>query len=280
MSKRSNHRRSPSTSSSGSVDSEEEARRRDLQERDAFSKRLKARDETKTRNIVEASTSKKSFEEAAKRSKMEAEDRDKLMPQLRLQSRRQYLAKRKEDKVAELEADILDDEYLFNEDVLTEREKEERAYKKKLLSIAKDHEKARDLERVQRYHMPQDVKKGEKYDYVEVDEREKLPNSEQKKWEAEQLASAVFKFGAKDKDSAKQQEEYELLLDDQIEFIQALTIEGTKEKKDGKKKEPELTESERKKMSIAETKKLLPVYPFRDDLIAAIHEHQVRGNCF
>lgn len=260
------------------MDSEEEARRQDLQERDAFSKRLKARDETKTRNIVEASTSKKSFEEAAKRSKMEANERDKLMPQLRLQSRRQYLAKRKEDKVAELEADIMDDEYLFNEDVLTAREKEERAYKKKLLSIAKDHEKARDLERVQRYHMPQDVKKGETYDYVEVDEREKLPNSEQKKWEAEQLASAVFKFGAKDAKDAKQQEEYELLLDDQIEFIQALTIEGTKEGKDGatkKKREPELTESERKKMSIAETKKSLPVYPFRDDLIAAIHEHQV-----
>lgn len=271
MSKRSHRRSSSSSSAASSVDSEEEERRKDLKERDEFSKRLKARDDTKTRKIVE-STSKKGFEEAAQRSKMEAEDRDKLMPHLRLQSRRQYLAKRKDDKVAELEADILDDEYLFNEDVLTEREREERAYKKKLLSIAKDHEKARDLERVQRYHMPQDVKKGEKYDYVEVDEREKLPNSEQKKWEAEQLASAVFKFGAKD--AAAAQEEYELLLDDQIEFIKAVTMEGSKEDKKGKK-EPELTETERKKMSIAETKKLLPVFPFRDDLIAAIHEHQV-----
>lgn len=267
MSKREKSRRS---SSSSSADSEEEARRKDLLERDEFSKRLKARDETKTRKIVE-STTKKGYEEAAKRLKLEAEGRDKLMPQLRLQSRRQYLAKRKDDKVAELEADIQDDEYLFNEDVLTEREKEERAYKKRLLNIAKDHEKARDLERVQRYHMPQDVKKGEKYDYVEVDEREKLPNSEQKKWEAEQLASAMFKFGAKDA-SKSQQEEYDLLLDDQIDFVKAVTMEGTKEKKS---KEPELTESERKKMTIEETKKSLPVFPFRDDLIAAIHEHQV-----
>ena len=41
------------------------------------------------------------------------------------------------------------------------------------------------------------------------------------------------------------------------------------------KKEPELTETERKKMSITETKKILPIYPFRDDLIAAVREHQV-----
>lgn len=63
------------------------------------------------------STSKKGFEEAAKRLKMELDDREKIVPNLRVQSRRLYLEKRKEDKVAELEADILDDEYLFNEEV-------------------------------------------------------------------------------------------------------------------------------------------------------------------
>lgn len=60
---------------------------------------------------------KKSFEEAAKRLKLETEDRDKVLPSLRIQSRRKYLEKRKEDKVAELEADILDDEYLFEDNV-------------------------------------------------------------------------------------------------------------------------------------------------------------------
>lgn len=49
--------------------------------------------------------------------KLELEDRDKIMPHLRIQSRRAYLEKRKEDKVAELEADILDDEYLFDSTV-------------------------------------------------------------------------------------------------------------------------------------------------------------------
>lgn len=85
---------------------------------------------------------------------------------------------------------------------LTEREKKDREYKKQLLQIAKEHEKARELERVQRYRMPD--KSGDKNEYVEVDERELQPNSEQKKWEAEQLASAVFRFGAKDAKTAQE----------------------------------------------------------------------------
>lgn len=111
-------------------------------------------------------------------------------------------------------------------------------------------------------------------DYYEVDEREKLPNSEQKKWESEQLASAVYKFGAKDaSEKQRQQEEYELLLDDQIEFIQALTMDESK-KKD--KAEPKVSEHEKKRMDLKETKESLPVFPFKDDLIAAIRSHQVR----
>ncbi|XP_005179774.1 pre-mRNA-splicing factor ATP-dependent RNA helicase DHX16 [Musca domestica] len=264
-----NRKREAQSSSSEELDSEEETRLKDIKERDEFAERLKKRDEERTRKIMEASSSRKAIEEAAKRLKLELEDRDKILPKLRIESRRKYLEKRKEDKVAELEADILDDEYLFEDSVLTEKEKQEREYKKQLLTIAKEHEKARELERIQRYHMPRDLKKGEKEEYVEVDENEKLPHSEQKKWEAEQLASARFQFGAKD---AKAQEEYELLLDDQIDFIQALTMDGSKDKTS---KEPELSEAERKRMTIEETKKSLPVYPFKEDLIAAIKEHQI-----
>ncbi|XP_065090788.1 probable pre-mRNA-splicing factor ATP-dependent RNA helicase mog-4 [Ochlerotatus camptorhynchus] len=66
-------------------------------------------------------------------------------------------------------------------------------------------------------------------------------------------------------------EEYELLLDDQIDFVQALRLDGTKEKD---RKAP-VSEAERKKMDIEETKKSLPVFPFKEDLIAAIKEHQI-----
>lgn len=107
-------------------------------------------------------------------------------------------------------------------------------------------------------------------DYVEVDERERLPHSEQRKWEQEQMASAVYKFGAK---GAAAAEEYELLLDDQIEFIQALRMDD--DRKEGDKKEEKVSITEQKKMDIAECKKSLPVFPFRDSLIEAVREHQV-----
>lgn len=45
--------------------------------------------------------------------------------------------------------------------------------------------------------------------------------------------------------------------------------------KDKTKREPELSEFEKKKLSIEETKKSLPIFPFRDDLIQAVREHQV-----
>ncbi len=61
-------------------------------------------------------TKGKSYEEAAKRIKMEKGNLEKLIPSLRVDSRRKYLEKRKDDKIAELEADIQDDEMLFDED--------------------------------------------------------------------------------------------------------------------------------------------------------------------
>ncbi|GBP12389.1 Pre-mRNA-splicing factor ATP-dependent RNA helicase DHX16 [Eumeta japonica] len=262
MKKNSNKRRYSSSTS----DSAEENRLKDLKERDEFAKRLKERDKSKVKKTTESSNHKL-YEEAAERLKLEAEDRKKLLPKLRVQSRRKYLEKRKEDKVTELAADIADDEYLFDDSILTEREKREREHKKTLLQLAKEHEQARELENVQRYHMPRDLGKGEKGEYIEVDENEKLPHSEQRKWEQEQIKSAFFKFGAKD---AKAQDEYDLLIDEQIDFIQAIQLEGNKEQS-----EEQISEYQKQRMNIEETKKSLPVYPFREDLIKAIKDHQI-----
>lgn len=64
---------------------------------------------------------------------------------------------------------------------------------------------------------------------MEVDEREKAPHYEQRKWEEEQMSSAVFRFGARDKEKTNEKnQEYELVLDDEIEFIQALRMPGSK----------------------------------------------------
>lgn len=248
----------------------ENERQEDLKARDEFHQRMVAKDKEKQRNIATKSD-KRAYEAAAKRLAQEAEDREKILPDLRKDSRRAYLAKRKVDKLEELELDVMDDEFLFDETQLTEREREEKRYKKKILELAKQHDKASAVEKVQRYQMPSE--KGELNSYLEEDVKEKTAGYEQKKWEEEHLQQATLKFGAKDarERHSKQEKQYEYILDDEIEFVQALKMPGTK----GQVEEKELSEFDKKKMSIEETKKSLPVFPFRQDFIDAVKEHQV-----
>ncbi|KAG1698522.1 Pre-mRNA-splicing factor ATP-dependent RNA helicase DHX16 [Nymphon striatum] len=252
----------------------ERERVQDIKERDEFAGRLKNKDKEKQRNIAEKSD-KKGFEEAAKRLQMEAEDRKNVMPKIRLESRRKYLEKRKEDKLAELEGDIMDDEYLFQQTKLTKREKAELGYKKNVLNLAKEHDQASELEKVKRYYMPEDTKKKDvPSTYIETDDREKAPNYEQRKWEEERLGQAQMRFGAKDAEAVHQQKNrvYEYILDDEIEFIRAMKVPGSKTDGDD---EPQMTETEKKQMSMKETRESLPIFPFREDLLQAINDHQV-----
>ncbi|KAB7494273.1 hypothetical protein Anas_11781 [Armadillidium nasatum] len=277
---------------SSSPEDEDKRRLRDLRERDEFVQRLQEKDKDKTRNIVENTGDRKAFEEAAKRLELEKEDREKILPRLRVESRRKYLGKRKDDKLKELESDIIDDEYLFDESTLTEREKREREYKKKVLRLAKDYDRVREIENIQRYSMP-DEKKNVDDKYIEVDEKEKKFGYEQRKWEEEQMKGTSLSFGAKDKDRLYKDKEYNLVLEDEIEFIKSLPLEGTRKKKKKKKKEKSsdgesesssseeeseeesFAEPKQKKMSIAEVRRSLPVYPFREALLQAIEEHQI-----
>lgn len=82
------------SSDNGSSDSEE-----DRKQRDEFSERLKKKDKSKTKNVAASSQDLRAYEEAAKRLKLESESREKIIPKLRIESRRKYLEKRKEDKV-------------------------------------------------------------------------------------------------------------------------------------------------------------------------------------
>lgn len=258
----------PNKSDSDEWEREEEERRKDLQERDAFADRLKKRDKEKTRSIMERSD-KKAFEEAAKRLKLDEEDRKKMIPDLRKKSRRDYVKKRRVHKVEMLQEDIRDEEYLFEDSQLSKREKQEREYKRKVFHLAVEHGKAGELEKVQRYEMPQENQKPAKYDEMEV--KELGPNYEQKKWEEDKLGYAVMKFGAKDAKDKNKNKDYDLVVDeDQIQFVMAEQIPGTKEKQ-----EPEMNEYQKKRLTIEETKKSLPVYPYKGSLIEAIREHQV-----
>lgn len=95
-----------------------------------------------------------------------------------------------------LQEDIKDEDYLFGESQLSRREKQEREYKKKVLSYALEHKKAGDIEKVQCYRMPKEKQEPSQYD--EIIDEEKGPNYEQKKWEEDKLGYAQMRFGAKD----------------------------------------------------------------------------------
>ena len=221
------------SSSEDELDKMERERKEDLAERDAFAKRVRDKDKDKQRKIVEKSDFK-AHAEAAKRLKIEAESKEKHLPKLREESRRSYLKKREADKLIELKDDLNDDKFLFDDSQLTKREKEDRKYKEKILNLADAYSKASEIEKVQRYHMPEDRKNIELDQYVEANEKEKQPNYEQKRWEEEHLQFARYKFGAKDakKRHEEKSKKYDLILDDEIEFIQALKMPGSSKDKD------------------------------------------------
>jgi len=78
-------------------------------------KRLRERDDSKTKKVVEEETreSRKDRERRAAAG-LAGEDRAALVPLLRDVSRQEYLARREADKLAALEDEIKDEEFLFS----------------------------------------------------------------------------------------------------------------------------------------------------------------------
>lgn len=83
------------------------------------------------------------------------------LPELRKQSRREYLSKREQEKLEDLEAEIIDEEYLFSSDRLTDRERKNLEYKKKVRDLAQEYKQAgarEKEERKNRYYMPEEIR--------------------------------------------------------------------------------------------------------------------------
>uniref|UniRef100_A0AAX7VLY5 RNA helicase n=1 Tax=Astatotilapia calliptera TaxID=8154 RepID=A0AAX7VLY5_ASTCA len=261
---------------------EERERLQDIEERDAFALRVREKDKEKTRNIAER-TDKKAYEEAQKRLKMAEDDQKNMLPELRKRSRWEYLKKRESEKLEDLEAEIVDDEYLFSTEELTERERKELEYKRTIRDLAKDYKKAgakEQEERKNRYYMPEENRRKEVPQRdLELEETPMELGGEQGRWEEERLKTASLSFGAKkerEQGMKQEQEKYQLILeeDEMIDFVTtAITMKGTRSEKD--QDAPALSQAELKKQSMQEVRRSLPIFPYRDDLLAAIHEHQI-----
>ncbi|EJW81815.1 hypothetical protein WUBG_07276, partial [Wuchereria bancrofti] len=246
------------------INAEEE---QDLKERDELAARIRQRDKEKTRNIVTKSEKKlrKKPRRGLFRLKLETKDRTKIVTQLREESRKQYLSKRKDDKLDELEKIVEDDEHFFANERLTEREKRDMKYRKDILEYARQHERAADFLKIKRYHVPDAKVKSVPLDSLE--DADEIPKGDGKRWEDDRLAAAIAKYGAKD----KKRDEFEMVLDDEkIDFIQAFQMPGTADAE-----ETMFSAAQKKKITLAETRKSLPVYTYRDEFIQAVHDHQV-----
>ncbi|XP_015104196.1 pre-mRNA-splicing factor ATP-dependent RNA helicase DHX16 isoform X1 [Vicugna pacos] len=103
-----------------------------------------------------------------------------------------------------------------------------------------------------------------------VEEESGAPGEEQRRWEEARLGAASLKFGARD--AASQEPKYQLVLEEEetIEFVRATQLQGDEEPS----APPAPTQAQQKE-SIQAVRRSLPVFPFREELVAAIANHQV-----
>jgi pre-mRNA-splicing factor ATP-dependent RNA helicase DHX16 len=264
----------------------ERERLRDLKERDEFAKRL-------------------ADKEAAGRSKKVVEDRSTLqrralandaaaqeaaMPDLRLRSRQDYLKKREAERLALLRKQVSEEQLELRENPdLTRTEREEFARNAEVLRIAE--ERLQIDEHLDGYALPEDyitekgkIDRKKKEDalykrYVERDERghEKFV-TEHEEWEREQSgrANAATKVGVAGE--FVDEGDYEYVFDEsqQLRFLDGDSLGGDMTmSKEKRMMMQQLNAAEAKAKSIDETRKSLPIFQFRDEIIQAVRDHQV-----
>ncbi|KAI9675587.1 MAG: hypothetical protein M1817_000953 [Caeruleum heppii] len=269
----------------------ERARDRDLRERDEFANRLKSKDDEKTKKLVEDRSSTKEGKQAAQRRALaeDAAKREAAMPDLRLRSRQDYLKKREELQLALLRKQVAEEteELRSDPNALTRKEKEDFAKNREVLRLAE--ERLRIDDHRDGYMLPEDyiTEKG-KIDrkrkeealykrYMDRDEHgQERFVTEQEEWEREQIVKAKAQISQAER---VDEGDYEYVFDDaqKINFIMDARLEGdgkalTKEQRFAQE---QLKAAERKAASIEETRKSLPIYSFRDDLLAAVEKFQV-----
>ena len=263
---------------------------KDVKERDEFAERLKQKDAEKTKKLVEDRSSTKEGKEVARRRAL-AEDaaaREVAMPDLRLRSRQEYLKKREAEKIALLRKQVIEEsEELRSNPDLTRREKDDFAKNRELLRIAEERMRIDDYR--DGYTMPEDyiTEKG-KIDrkkkeealykrYVDRDEHgQERFVTEQEEWEREQTTKAKAQIAQKER---VDEGNYEYVFDDaqKINFIMDTRMEGEGKalSKEQRFLQEQLKAAERKAASIEDTRKSLPIYSFREQLLDAISKYQV-----
>lgn len=266
-------------------------RQKDIEEREAFAKRLKSKDDDKTKKLVEDRSSTKDGKILAQR-RLLAEDaaaRSAALPDLRERSRQEYLKKRETERLALLRKQVAEEtEELRSGAKLSEKEKAEFAKNREVLRIAE--ERLRIDDHLDGYAMPEDyiTEKG-KIDrkrkeeamykrYVDRDEygQEKFV-TEHDEWEREQAAKAKAQIQSTER---VDEGEYDYVLDEAqgIQWVMDSRMAGEGKgliTKEERFLAEQLKAAEKRALSMEETRKSLPIYVYRDQFLAALEEHQI-----
>lgn len=259
---------------------EELARQKDIEEREAFAKRLKEKDDgrsKKSQRDGESSSRRKLAEDAAAR--------DAALPDIRERSRQEYLKKRETERLALLRKQVAEETAELRSGVrLSEKEKSEFAKNREILRLAEERLKIDDHR--DGYSMPEDyiTEKGKldrkkKEDalykrYVERDEfgQEKFV-TEHEEWEQEQAAKAKAQIQRVEIEN----DDYDYVMDDQqyIQWNLDSRMAGEGKTKEQMFLDAQIDAAEKKALSIQETRKSLPIYQYRDEFIKALEHYQI-----
>lgn len=209
--------------------------------------------------------------------KQEMEDSEKI----RLKSRQKYLTKRENERIILLEKEIQDEEdILRNAKHPTEKEIKRLELKKKLLGLALER-KAMDEDVLQLYEMPSENKsftsqkpttsasKGKSFEMNQVEN-----------WENRQIQKALQGVSSSRKDNAPSTTDYDFVFDESSMNFDLNTdvLPGD----DGmltEENQLSLAEVQKQRherlLDIEQTRKSLPIYSYRKQLLKAIKENQI-----
>eukprot|EP01012_Entosiphon_sulcatum_P031654 TRINITY_DN40347_c0_g1_i1.p1 TRINITY_DN40347_c0_g1~~TRINITY_DN40347_c0_g1_i1.p1 ORF type:complete len:902 (+),score=227.97 TRINITY_DN40347_c0_g1_i1:31-2736(+) len=261
----------------------------DQLERREFEERLRRREEERKRRGDEAEN-KSLGSEAKKRRTIDISDAEQMRI-LREESRRVYVSDRVQKKLAEEQALLKAEAEMFLPEEQTIEELREREAKEKRLQIVHELQRVQKDDHHDRYHMPDayvdeqklkmDKAKKQSVLYQRYHDKGFDPQSDQKEWEKQQTEKAIAHFGSGNKQLLEQVKEYDLLIEDEIEFVSHAILEG---KVEAPLTETQLEERRRQQEALAKlterervnaVRESLPIFKYKNELLKCIEENQV-----
>lgn len=195
-----------------------------------------------------------------------------MLDELKKRSRQEYLKMREQKKLDLLKVSVANEETFFKDVDMTEAERKRLEYNKQILALA---EEKRKLDKpLDRYTLPEN--------YAVEKDKEKRRTQEESLYK--RYAARTERVDAGDEWQETQiakagkihepvyDDQYELVLDDEVEF-EEYEDEDADEGDDQLIKEQ--TARQKKVMSILETRRSLPVYAYREELLQAINNYEV-----